>query len=178
MVKPDVSEERTEGLPVCDGGVKSADLEFLGYRITQVNFSAPPAIDISGGEDGTPVNVSLGFADVAYNPASHVYMVPVSARMEIGDDASEEQEKPDKLEISGQIMGLFKFAEPTELADDFKKELILHQTPAILMPFLRGALGGVIAICGYGAIPLPLINMVHITKEMNRKIVEVSETQE
>lgn len=171
-----MSEERDGRLSVRDGGVKPSGLIFLGYRITEVKFSAPPAIDISGGEEGTPVNVSLGFADVAHNPDSDTYMVPVSAKMEIGDAAAPEEEgQPEKLEVSGRIMGLFKFADSSNVPDDFKRNLILHQTPALLMPFLRGALGGVIGMCGYGAIPLPLLNMVNITKDMERTIVEVTE---
>lgn len=173
MPKPDVSEEREGSL--CDSGVKPSELIFLGYRITEVKFSAPPAIDISGGEDGTPVSVSLGFADVAHNPDSDTYMVPVSARMEIGNEDAEEEGQPGKLEISGRIMGLFKFADSSEMSKELKTKLILHQTPALLMPFLRGALGGVIGMCGYGAIPLPLLNMVNITKDMERTIVEVSD---
>lgn len=158
------------------GGVTPSSLEFINYRIIQLEFKCGPLLDFSptGLKDKTKLEIGVGVSDITYKKESDSYLVPLAAEMKAIASSSKEQIFSSK----STIVGLFRFIDAEDLDDETRQKIILNQTAAILMPFLRAAISGAIAMAGFGAMPFPLMNMTKLAEQPNRKIIIEDESSE
>lgn len=70
--------------------------------------------------------------------------------------------------ISASIVGLFSVS--GRLEPETEKNLVKHQIPAILFPYLRAAITGAGAFSGFGKVMLPLINVQKLAEDHLKNI--------
>lgn len=155
-------------------------MEFLNYRVVDLALRSGTEVSASirGLPDKTRWRTGIGLGDVIHYRDEDYYVASVSAEMTLlplgTDDGGDGQDENCILASSGSIYGVFRVSQGAGIDPALRDKLLLNQAPAILMPFLRAAITGMLALAGYGALPLPLINMAALAEDMPRKIVEAS----
>lgn len=155
------------------GGIIRSGMEFLTWRIIELSFSAAPQPRVimytQNPEDRW--DISLGFADVQHLMEDNLYITFLKASMSLKAPAEDMRPAGDNtptdqtiLDANAVIMGIFRIV-GDGISDADRDNLLLRQTPAILLPFLRGALGSLMAAAGFGVEVLPLINIYDMLKD-------------
>lgn len=150
------------------GGLIPSGLEFLEWRIRHMDLRTRSNAAFLFGS--RPLNdlweTTLSFDNPLYLKGDALYLSTLGATMRLlkRDSLGSEDEEP-LLTVAAFITGAFRFA-----GDEFDKgtreNLIIRQTPAILLPYLRGSIGSCVINSGFQAPPLPLINLYETTKYM------------
>ena len=160
-------------------GIEPSKMEFLNYRVVELKLESglEPSTTPRGIPDDSEWRIGIGLGDVAHYIDDDIYVSYVSAKMALlPSSIDKNQVKHDEeniLSAEGTIYGIFRIVTNTEIDPALKQKLLLNQTPALLMPFLRAAISGLLALAGYGAVPMPLINMAHMAETTPRRIVEL-----
>jgi preprotein translocase subunit SecB len=93
------------------------------------------------------------------------------AKVEKGDEPSLEDMV---ISIKSEITGLFS-AQEGRFEPSIEETLVKVQIPALLLPYLRAAVGGLLANAGFGSVVFPLINIHDLAitafKDVEIKIV-------
>lgn len=164
------------------GGIEPSSMEFLNYRVVELKLASglEPSTTPGGIPDDAEWRIGIGLGDVAHYQDDDIYVSYLSAKMALLPSSINKVQtrryEEDALSAEGTIYGVFRFAANAEIDPALKQNLLLNQTPALLMPFLRAAISGLLALAGYGAVPMPLINMARIAETTPRSIVEVKNT--
>lgn len=162
------------------GGLIMSDLEFVSYRIVRLSLTSGENVLFSSGPFPEKLDARFGvrLSDVLHSGEDDIYLTPLAAKMEAL--STREDGEPEELvfAVEAEIAGLFRFVPTCSLGNEMREKLILNQTAAILMPYLRGAMSGAVAAAGYGAMPMPLVNMARMAETTERKVVEMSLSRE
>lgn len=160
-----------------ESGVKLSTLELITHRVLDLSLRYGPEFALAG--TGIPDNVawqiSIGLPDVMYSQDDDLYFSPIAVELAAYREKDTQENKKPLFIVRGAMMGVFKFTKDDATESARREELILHQTPALLLPILRGVISGTIAIAGYGPQTVPLMNMVSLSKNSERKIVPMGE---
>lgn len=150
------------------GSLIPSGLEFLDWRIRQMELRTRANAAFLFGL--RPLNdlweSALTFSNPMYLKEDRIYLSTLGATMRLlkRDSLGSEDEEP-LMTVSAFITGAFRFV-GEEFERSKRENLILHQTPAILLPYLRASIGSCVANSGFQAPPLPLINLYETTKSM------------
>ena len=145
------------------GSIKSI-LQFVSYKVDSINLATKNTLGVvgnyySGHEDW---KFQYGLAQPIYFKDSSVYVTGTTVKAFCGSQAD-----PDvSLDIS--ISGVFmcEGEKETPVDDDFIKV----QMPAILSPYLRGAITYILAMAGFGQVIPPLVNFRNMAEEALKDI--------
>ncbi|MFH1282038.1 MAG: protein-export chaperone SecB [bacterium] len=95
-----------------------------------------------------------------------------------GQNIKEEDKKPENaiIVVEAGIAGLFAVQEDKRFDEETENSLVRIQIPALLFPYLRGAITSLLANAGFGSVVLPLINIHELAKEslkdVNIKVID------
>lgn len=162
-------------------GLEISPLEFNAYRIVKLKLDTHGLFIIEEAELWRPSawRVGVGFANISYYEDTGVYGVPLAATLEFTpeDEARKKEADQRKLIVEAMIIGLFKFSNPADSKTERGKKLIFERTGIVLLPYLRAAISSALAMAGYGAIPMPLINLTSLL-ENDERVIEIVGKQE
>lgn len=145
------------------GSIKGV-LQFISYKVDSINLTSKNTLGVlgnyySGREDW---KFQYGLARPIYYKDSSLYVTGTTVKAFCGS-----QEDPDVcLDIS--ISGVFicEAEKEAPVDDDFIKV----QMPAILSPYLRGAITYILAMAGFGQVVPPLVNFRNMAEEVLKDI--------
>ncbi len=156
--------------------------QFLSYRIHYLRMTAQGTFSTYQGQIVDPNDVwriSLNVREPIFYKKTKAYLGGVDLALNLfGKDLPEEDRSPEKatLTVEAGISGVFN-VEKGRLSKETEDQLVKVQIPAILFPYLRGAVTSLLANAGFGSVILPLINMNEVGKSslQDKAIVEVDE---
>lgn len=159
-----------------DGRLIMSGLAFLGWKIHSFSLRTNPTLNFlfNPHSKNDAWDVGLRFMDTIYLKDDKLYLASLGASLTLKDkDQIKEKDVDPLLSTECEIIGFFRFIDD-EIEEDLKINLILHQTPAILLPFLRAYIGSCLAGADFQAPPLPLINLYEMTKTISQlRIIEM-----
>lgn len=105
-------------------------------------------------------DLSVSIRQPSYMSSKKVYISGVGCKLLLKFKDGDEEKVLAKLDatISGVFSTESKFPPETE------QSLVMYNMPAILFPYLRGAITAYLGNAGFGSIILPLINMQEVAK--------------
>lgn len=134
-----------------------SNFRFLSYKIDSFNFDIAYCNKIiySNRFEGD-FNFSIALKQPMFIESESTYLGGFNCKLSLEDKDIPQEDKNVFLLESG-IVGSFMFEEaiPQKNID----ALVKKQIPAILLPYMRGAISSFLANAGFGSIILPLINM-------------------
>ena len=158
-----------------------AALEFLNYKITGLNYFVKPMVAlVLGNFTNIDWQFMHDFQPTLHSESNNIYISQFDFRVacfEIGDFKPLPDEEP-YIALSGEITGMFRFDNDSELSDDQKNNLIRFQAPAILSPYLRGALSSILALSGWPGAVFPLLNIYKMAQQEQLPVIELDRLSE
>jgi len=115
------------------------------------------------------VELSVGLRNPGHLPNTNGYVSGLDAMLEITDAGTGRTSFRVKMGISG----LFEISDVSDLDDPTVERVVKYQFPALLLPYLRGALTSFLANAGFPGVFLPLININKMAQQSGLSIVEL-----
>lgn len=147
-----------------DSGIKSA-FQFESFKIDKVNFKSKPNIGWLRFKSYIPNeewDFNISFRQPLFFQKESVYIGGMDAHL-ILKDSGEKDAEP-FVDLEAGIAGVFAVEDDNTLSDKAVEGLVKIQIPALLLPYLRGAITSLLANAGFGAIVLPLFNIHEAAK--------------
>jgi preprotein translocase subunit SecB len=152
-------------------GVSSIESEFkfISYKIHQASLQmSEPYINrlLNLKPDGV-WQIKFGIPIPEYHSKEKVYMGGIHCGMFLFDkDLRQEEQVPEHAVVSVHmaIKGIFQ-VESERFDKAIEDRLVRVQIPALLFPYIRGAMTSLLANAGFGSVIIPLINMNEVGKD-------------
>ncbi|MDM8517761.1 protein-export chaperone SecB, partial [Desulfobacterales bacterium HSG16] len=106
-----------------------------------------------------------GIRNPQYIKSRASYISGLNLELDVFSDNANEKEAHSLINVKAGISGLFKVKNDRFLEENEKK-IVLIQFPALLLPYLRSAITGLIANAGLGTFIFPLINLRGLIKDV------------
>lgn len=143
------------------GGLTSS-FKLINYKIDQISFETPQNLTMlrKSKFDKIDWKMTVGFAAPKFYVEKNLYVFSMQIKLN-------SQNGNDGINLVVCITGLFSFDESTkhEIPNEIKQKVIKNQFPAILFPYVRSAITGILAFSGIGGFVLPLVNMNAVAEE-------------
>lgn len=152
------------------GGIASL-FQFKAYKIDRVKMDTQPTLDVLGlsaTSAGVEWKLDLAIRSPQYFAKEKCYVGGLDATMALFPVGSrvvaiaDEERKLVNLEMG--VAGFFTVADQ-RFEPAVEENLVRIQIPALLLPYLRGAMTTLLANGGFGSIMLPLINIHRVAEE-------------
>ncbi len=163
---------------MADGSVNS-NFCFEGYKVDGISFQSSPNLGLLGFMGGLPSDawsMNVRFRNPLFFEEEGVYVGGMDLLLTgFAKNAGDEDEKTVELaKMEVGIAGMFSVAEGGRFEKKMEDVLVKIQIPALLLPYLRSTVTGVLANAGFGSVILPLINIHEMAKQSMQDIeVEV-----
>lgn len=143
---------------MADGGIVSP-FQFVDYKIDRLNITMKPLISlINSNTISGNWNISLSVRQPTFYKSRNQYLAGVGVEMVFPMKLVDREDMVEAITAYANIVGLFSVNKKLEI-EKHEKNLVFHQAPAILMPYLRAAITSALANAGFGGVILPLINI-------------------
>jgi hypothetical protein len=154
---------------MASGGIVISGMEFIAYRVIDMEIKTLPTFGMLFTEItfDSEWDFGLGFSNITFEPDAGIYVVPLSARMNLlqtGDLEKRSREDP-YISVNATISGAFRFTEKSIMDNELREKMIRQQAPAIILPYLRATIGTMLVSAGFGGVTIPLINMYETAKQ-------------
>jgi preprotein translocase subunit SecB len=143
-----------------DGSVDSA-FKFVAYKIHHVNLRMPQVEIGRQPKEGDVWQVKMGIAVPQYHVKQKAYVSAIDCGLYLFEkDPEKEGLSPEQaiVVLEMGIAGVFE-VQPGRLEKDIEDRLVRAQLPALLFPYIRGAMTSLLANAGFGSVIIPLVNM-------------------
>ena len=158
-------------------------LEFLNYKITRLAIDVKPYVKIVI-ENQAYIDWKFyhSFQQTLHDVGNDIYISQLALRVacfEIGDLKPLPSERDEAyVDIKGEITGIFKYHCEANLPNEQKDSLIRFQAPAILNPYLRAAVSGLLSFSGFPGAIFPLMNIFEMARQENLPINRINQPDE
>jgi preprotein translocase subunit SecB len=145
---------------MADGSVESA-FKFVAYNIHHASLRMSQVEIGRQSRESDVWQVKLGIAVPEYHVKRKAYVSAVSCGLFLFDKDPEKEGLLPEQAIVGlemAIAGIFE-VQADRLEKRTEEQLVRAQLPALLFPYLRGAMTSLLANAGFGSVIIPLINM-------------------
>jgi preprotein translocase subunit SecB len=145
---------------MADGSLESA-FKFLAYKIHHVNLRMSQVEITRQPKEGEVWQIRLGIPIPEYHVKEKTYVSAVNCGLFLFDRNPEKEELlPEQaiVAVEMSIAGVFE-VQSDRLEKPIEEQLVRAQLPAILFPYLRGAMTSLLANAGFGSVIIPLVNM-------------------
>jgi len=106
-------------------------------------------------------NLTINIRQPIFVEKEKVYVSGIGCKLELKSSVGEET--PPLARLNASISG--KFSTEGGFSVEQEESLVRTQMPAILFPYLRGAVTSFLANAGFGPFIFPLINMQEVAKQ-------------
>ncbi len=157
------------------GSIKSA-FQFESYKIDKINLEMLHSLNLlefKGNIDPELWEFKIGLRKPLYFENNKKYIGGLDFCLKLLPKSSQgDKEKNEPLlTIEIGIAGIFAVKDK-RFDSEIEKQLVKVQIPAILFPYIRGALTSLLANAGFGSVVIPLIN-IHELANKSFKDVEI-----
>lgn len=165
------------------GSITSA-FSFKGYKVDKFSLEAKPNLYLLGCMDTVPssewkMNISIRKPSYFVKAKAYVGGLDIALVMTVekerendSDEITSGNENNDNnvlLKVHAGIAGLFS-VENGKFPKETEDKLVKIQIPALLLPYLRGAVTSLLANAGFGSVLLPLFNIHALAEEVMKNI--------
>ncbi len=156
------------------GSIKSL-FQFEGYKIDKFNFKSQEFVDLIKVAE---IDQNLWMIDYGIRPPVFFkqrkeYVGGMDIRLRLYEKPREEVKEEDEplVTLVAGIAGIFPVSKE-RFSSDVEENMVKHNIPAILMPYLRATVTSFLANAGWPSMILPLINMHELSKNAELEIEE------
>jgi len=149
-----------------------SEFKFESYKIDTLNLSTAKTVDLLNFKGNIPTekwNIDIRIRNPLYIKSRSSYISGLNIKLNVLEDIEGDKEPITLINVEAGISGLFKVANDRFIEDDEKNIVLIH-FPALLLPYLRSALTGLIANAGIGTFIFPLINIPGLIKDAMKDI--------
>lgn len=140
--------------------------QFISYKVDKVSLVMRQDVSILASLANMPPNswkIQIHLRLPAYIKKQNIYVGGLDVTLSLFSPNMREEEKP-LVNVEAGIVGAF-YVEKGRLPAEVEKQLVFIQIPAILLPYLRSTITGLLANSGFGSVIFPLINIHAYAKE-------------
>ena len=150
-----------------------SSLKFLSYKIDKMSLEIADntSILMKNYNSEDEWSFSVGIRHPLYIVSERIYIGGLDICLFAG-----EKESPD-VSLHAAIAGAFKVVGDGIPADKEEK-IAKNQIPALLSPYLRAGITGVLALSGFGSVVPPLLNFNKLAEEQLKDVEIVRIVQE
>lgn len=148
-------------------GIESR-FQFVAYKIDKFVFQAKQDVHflLQGDKlDPQKMNMGLAVRQPLYSKENNAYMGGVEAKISYPLD---EQNTDFLFELEIGMEGLFSTMSDAQFDPQVEENLVKHQIPAILFPYLRSAVTGFFVNAGMGSFVFPLVNVQELARQVGQ----------
>ena len=165
------------------GSIKSS-FQFISYKIDRFKFDIKPYLGILESNKSVDENlwkIKIAIRQPIYFKSEKRYVGGLDVLLELdspnieikkNNKGSNKKEKSSPLKLESGIAGAFAVDEG-RFDKKIEESIVKHQFPAILYPYLRGAITTFLANAGFGSVIIPLINIYELAKKLDLNIMVV-----
>lgn len=143
-------------------------IQLESYKVDKINFSCLEEIGVLAEKQFSNCNISWQFsfrnAKKISDNEKIFYITGLKINIVIKDIAMQRDIANGEFVITGLFLANGDFDKNTE------ENLIKHQCPALLFPYIRSAITMVLMNAGFSTIILPIVNVNVMAKDLNLKI--------
>jgi len=157
------------------GSIKSG-FRFEGYKIDSISFDSSPNLGLLGFMGGLPPDawsMEISFRNPLFFEQENIYVGGMDVTIIGSAKNGASGEEGNLIELAKMevgIAGMFSVAETGRFDEKIENALVKTQIPALLLPYLRAAVTGVLANSGFGSVILPLVNIHEMAKQSMQEV--------
>lgn len=139
--------------------------QFISYKVDKVSLAMRQDVSILASLANLPPNswkIQIHLRTPAYIKKQNIYVGGLDVVLSLFPTDMKAEEPLVKVEAG--IVGAF-YVEKGRLSTEVEEHLVFIQIPAILLPYLRSTITGLLANSGFGTVIFPLINIHAYAKE-------------
>ncbi|MCX5782588.1 MAG: protein-export chaperone SecB [Elusimicrobia bacterium] len=162
-----------------DSGITSV-FKFLSYKVDSFNYEMIKnlnLLEVAGNIKPALWNFKIGIRQPIYFKDRNYYICGLSGSISL-DNQEGNGDKKALISLETGISGIFKVESSSmnRLTKEEENTVVKFQMPAILLPYLRGAITSFLANAGLGSVILPLVNVQALaTKALEGLDIQVVE---
>ncbi len=149
-----------------------SEFKFEAYKIDTLNLVMGKTLNLLSFKGSIPTEkwkINIGVRNPQYIKSKAAYISGLNIELDVFENSANQQEAHSLINIKAGISGLFKVKDDRFLEEKEKKIILIH-FPALLLPYLRSAITGLIANAGLGTFIFPLINLRDIIKPFMKNV--------
>ncbi len=149
-----------------------SEFKFESYKIDTLKLNTAKTVELLNFNGNIPTEkwkIDIRIRTPQYLKSKSSYISGLNIVLNVLGDSEDEKESNTLINIEAGISGLFKVKNDRFL-EGSEKNIVLIHFPALLFPYLRSALTGLIANAGLGTFIFPLINIPGLIKESMKDI--------
>lgn len=161
-----------------------SEYKFESYKIDSLELKTANTLEMLGFNGNIPTEqweTNITMRRPLYFKKEAAYISGFDINLKVLGKNQKTQEAFDLVGLKAGISGLFKIDGDRPLEENEKNMVLIH-FPALLFPYLRSALTGLIANSGLGTFIFPLINVHELIKDaagnLDIEVVGNDEAQE
>ena len=144
------------------GSVNSSFI-FKSYKVSNLQLKSPKTLGVLGLPgyiDPSLWHFEFNLSAPAYFSSQKIYICELTCKAvaKVSKDSDEEI-----VSVVAQVAGSFEVAEKFE--EKVEENLVKHQGPALLFPYVRSTITSVLANAGFGSVIFPLMNLYEFSKK-------------
>ncbi|MBF0232088.1 MAG: protein-export chaperone SecB, partial [Desulfamplus sp.] len=135
--------------------------KFEAFKIDSLELKTSPILDFLSYNGNIPNDkwtLEVQVRQPLYFVKESAYVSGLDIILTVFEKPTEDDQPVDLIKIKAGIAGLFK-VENNRFLEDNEKKIVLIHFPALLFPYLRSAITGLVASGGLGTFIFPLINI-------------------
>jgi len=159
--------------------IKSS-FQFIAYKIDHINFDMYKNLSLllsPGLVQAEKLNIKINIRQPQFDKKNNFYIGGLNTIFELPSKGNITSSTPNVdipenlFTLTLGIAGVFRTENRFE--ENIEKNLVKHQIPALLFPYIRSMATNVFANAGFGSVILPLIN-IHQVAVNTMKNIEIN----
>lgn len=145
-------------------GSITSSLQLLSFKIDKISLEAVNTTDVLlKSYSSQDWRFSIGIRRPIYIVSERMYIGGIDMKIIAG-----EERKPE-VRLHTGIAGIFKVI-GNDIPPDKEERVAKNQLPALLSPYLRAAVTGILASAGFNSVIIPLLNFNKLAEEQLKNI--------